>query len=362
MLKQNQTIKIVLTGGGTVGHIKPILIVKSKLEEALKLKNFKTEFIYLGSTNGPESKIIPKNKIKFYGISSGKLRRYFDWQNFIDPAKISLGFLQALSHLIKFKPDVVFAKGGYVTSPVVYAASKLNIPIIIHESDVIMGLANKFAIKYAKKVCLGFPLKYYKDLPIEKIVYTGNPVEVVKKNKTKKKNKKPKILIMGGSQGSRFINQAFASIMEDLTKSYQVTHICGKDDYEWMQKNKWKNYKLYDFTDKIASLIYDADLVVSRAGANSLAEISAAEKPSIIIPLSSAANDHQRANAEVYAKANAAIVLTENKINPKSLLSLIDNILQDKETMQLMSLSTKNLSNPNSSSQIAKAILKTINL
>ena len=371
MIKQNKTIKIILTGGGTVGHIKPILIVKDKLEEECKRLGLKPEFFYIGSKTGPEAQIIPKKNIKFKGISTGKLRRYFDWQNLVDPLKISVGFLQSISILMKFKPDVIFAKGGYVTTPVIYAAAKLNIPIVIHESDVIMGIANKFALKYAKKVCVGFPLKYYKDISIDKIVYTGNPVEIVTSNKqqvTSKKKKnisekpratlhKPILLIMGGSQGSRFINQIVVQIMLELTKEYKIIHICGKNDYNWLRKNKWENYKLYDFTDELPEYISQADLIISRAGANSLAEISAAGKPSIIIPLPSAANDHQKANAQIYAKANAAIMVSEDKLSSQALKELIDRLMGNKDLRKLMSLSTKNLAQPGAARLIAKEIL-----
>ncbi|MHA1372556.1 MAG: UDP-N-acetylglucosamine--N-acetylmuramyl-(pentapeptide) pyrophosphoryl-undecaprenol N-acetylglucosamine transferase, partial [Promethearchaeota archaeon] len=270
--------------------------------------------------------------------------------------------------------------GGYVTAPVIYAAKTLGIPIVVHESDAVMGLANKFAIRYAKKICLGFPLKYYKDLPIEKIIYTGNPVEKVQSVKHKTQNDKSKILnpssrnfqshyraslkstilIMGGSQGSRFINQMVAKIMPKLIKKYRVYHICGKNDYNWLKKNKWENYKLYDFTDKIDLLIQKSDLIISRAGANSLAEISAAGKPSIIIPLASAANDHQKANAEVYAKANAAIMVSESKLTSIGLKDLVDRIMENKDIRKLMSLSTKNLAQPGAARLIAKEILSQI--
>ena len=353
--EKTKKIKVVVTGGGTGGHIMALMAVVKEL------KKHNCEIIYIGSGNKMEKESAKKESINYKSVMSGKFRRYFSWENFIDPFKIVIGFKQSLWHLTFNRPDIIFAKGGYVTYPVVSAGWVLGIPIITHESDSVMGLANKMEAKMAKKVCVGFPIDFYKNIPLNKLVFTGNPIredfadcDISIKNK---KNKLETILITGGSQGARFINQIVAANLRQLTKKYYIIHIAGKDDYQWLNQNRWPNYKLCDYTDKMPEFMRQADLVVSRAGANTLAEISACGKPSILIPLPTSANNHQQVNAKIYEKKGAAIVLSEKGLTSDNFLDVIENLMADKKLLAEISANCKEMSEKNSTQAIVNEIL-----
>ena len=226
--------KIVMTGGGTAGHVTPNIALMPALQEA------GYEITYIGSYNGMEKELIEAQKIPYIGISSGKLRRYFDWKNFSDPFKVLKGYGQAISILRKLKPDVVFSKGGFVSVPVVLAAKHCHIPAIIHESDITPGLANKIAIRGAKKVCCNFPetMKY---LPAEKAVLTGSPIrrELFHGDAEKSlhycgfpDHNKPVLLIVGGSSGSKVINEAVRKVLPELLEQFYIIHLCGKGNLD----------------------------------------------------------------------------------------------------------------------------------
>ncbi len=214
--------RIVLTGGGTAGHVTPNIALLPRLKE------LGYDIHYIGSYDGIERKLIEQCHIPYYGISSGKLRRYFDWKNFSDPFKVMKGYRQARALLKKLNPDVLFSKGGFVSVPVILAAKHRKIPAIIHESDITPGLANKLAIPNASKVCCNFPetLQY---LPAEKAVLTGSPI--------RKEPDKPVILIIGGSSGSQFINEVVRSLLPELLQNYQVLHLCGKGNLDTTLNN-----------------------------------------------------------------------------------------------------------------------------
>ena len=366
--------KIIVTGGGTGGHVVPLMVVVSEL------KKHDFDILFVGSGIDLEKKAAEKENIKYKSVLSGKYRRYFSLENFIDPFKIIIGFLQSFWIILTSRPKVIFAKGGYVTYPVVLAGWVLGVPIITHESDIVMGMANKWEAKLARKVCVGFPLENYKDIPLDKIVYTGNPVRKQFNNSAMKplddtpstrfgtsrgrqfdnETKLPIILVTGGSQGARFINQTIAALLNELTKKYHIIHIAGKNDYQWLSKNRWPNYELYDFTENMPELMKKSDLIITRAGANTLAEISALGKSSILIPLPTSANNHQMINAKLYEKNNAAIVLSEKSLSPDNLKSIIDHLVLDKKMLTEIGKNAKNLSQPNSAEAIIEEIMKTI--
>jgi len=361
----SKTIRIILTGGGTAGHVWPLWAVYEELK-GLSYK-YKFDFLYLGSGAQVEKTLAEKYKVAYKPILSGKLRRYFSLENFIDPVKIIIGFFQAFFTVLAFHPKVIFAKGGYVTVPVVFAAAILKVPIISHESDIIMGLANRWEAKYATKICVGFPVQFYADLPFRKLIYTGNPIrkqfqQAKRSNGLNKRSDRTigTILITGGSQGARFINQTVAAVMGDLTKKFKIIHVSGKNDYEWLKKNKWSNYQLYDFTDKMPEFMAKASLIISRAGANTLAEISYLGKPSILIPLSSAANNHQAKNAEIYEKKNAAVVVSEKGLTGDNLKDIIERLMEDKELLTNLGRQAKSLSQPDAAEAIAEEIIKEV--
>lgn len=325
--------KILLTGGGTAGHVTPNIALLSRLREA------EYDISYVGTYNGIEKQLITEQQIPYYGISSGKLRRYFDLKNFSDPFKVVKGFGQSLRLMRKLKPDIVFSKGGFVSVPVILAAKVCKVPSIIHESDLTPGLANKIAIPYAEKVCCNFPetLKY---LPEGKAVLTGSPIrkELLSGDKEKARKlcnfhkDKPVLFIIGGSSGSKFINDTIRGLLPELLKTYQVIHMCGKGNIEESLKNT-AGYKQFEYIgDELNDIFALADLVISRAGANSICELLALKKPNILIPLSAnASRGDQILNAQSFEKQGYSVVIEEEVITPEKFLNMIHEAYKNRE-------------------------------
>ncbi|MBT9776145.1 undecaprenyldiphospho-muramoylpentapeptide beta-N-acetylglucosaminyltransferase [Clostridium sp. MCC353] len=317
--------KIILTGGGTAGHVTPNLALVPSLKE------LGYEIHYIGSYQGIERKLIEEAGIPYDGISSGKLRRYFDFKNFSDPFRVVKGYGEALRLLKKYKPDIVFSKGGFVAVPVVLAAKHYKIPVIIHESDMTPGLANKLCIPSAKKVCCNFPetLNY---LPEEKAVLTGSPIrkELLQGDRLSGLQyahlsaNKPVIMVIGGSLGSVTVNTAVRSILNRLLEQFQVIHICGKGNLDESLIGT-SGYVQYEYVDApLKHLFAVADIVISRAGANSICEILALRKPNILIPLSAAASrGDQILNAKSFEKQGFSTLLEEESLNEGSLYQAI---------------------------------------
>ncbi len=325
--------KIILTGGGTAGHVTPNIALLPGLREA----DF--DITYIGSYNGIEKQLLKEQKIPYYGISSGKLRRYFDIKNFSDPLKVVKGFGQSIRLMRKLKPDIVFSKGGFVSVPVILAAKFCHVPSIIHESDLTPGLANKLAIPNAAKVCCNFPetLKY---LPEEKAVLTGSPIrsELLTGNKENARRlcgftkEKPVLFIVGGSSGSKFINDTIRGLLPELLKTYQVIHMCGKGNIE-AALDRTAGYKQFEYIGKELNDIFAlTDLVISRAGANSICELLALHKPNILIPLSAnASRGDQILNAQSFEKQGFSVVIEEEIITPDKLLNIIHETYKNKD-------------------------------
>ena len=325
--------KIILTGGGTAGHVTPNIALLPRLREA----GF--DIAYIGSYNGIEKQLLKEQKIPYYAISSGKLRRYFDFKNFSDPLKLIKGLGQSIRLMRKLKPDIVFSKGGFVSVPVVFAARFCHIPSIIHESDMTPGLANKLAIPNAAKVCCNFPetLKY---LPEEKAVLTGSPIrrELLSGNKENARkqcrftNTKPVLFVVGGSSGSKFINDTIRGLLPELLKTYQVIHMCGKGNIE-ESLNRTEGYKQFEYIGSDLNDIFAlADLVISRAGANSICELLALHKPNILIPLSAnASRGDQILNAQSFEKQGFSVVIEEEVITPDKFLNIIHETYKNRD-------------------------------
>ena len=325
---------IILTGGGTAGHVTPNLA----LIPSLKAAGY--DIRYIGSYNGMERKLIENAGIPYDGISSGKLRRYFDLKNFSDPFRVLKGYAEALKILRKYKPDVLFSKGGFVAVPVVLAAKHYHIPTIIHESDMTPGLANKLCIPSAKWVCCNFPetLKY---LPAGKAVLTGSPIraELLQGDRlaglqyTNLSAAKPIILVIGGSLGSVKVNGAVRSILPKLLEQFQVIHICGKGNLDESLIGT-SGYVQYEYVDSpLKHLFAAADLIVSRAGANPICEILALRKPNVLIPLSAAASrGDQILNANSFAKQGYSTVLEEEKVTDDTLFDAIHDTYENRRT------------------------------
>ena len=325
--------KIVMTGGGTAGHVTPNIALMPALQEA------GYDITYIGSYNGMEKELIEAQNIPYIGISSGKLRRYFDWKNFTDPFKVLKGYSQAISLLKKIKPDVVFSKGGFVSVPVVLAAKHCHIPAIIHESDITPGLANRIAIRVAQKVCCNFPetMKY---LPAEKAVLTGSPIrrELFSGNADAAihlcgfpDHSKPVLLIVGGSSGSKVINDAVRKILPELLEQFYIIHLCGKGNLD-NQLTGVIGYAQFEYAStELTDLFALADIAISRAGANSICELLALHKPNILIPLSAAASrGDQILNAQSFEKQGFSYVLKEENLTEQSLLDAVRDVYKNR--------------------------------
>ena len=327
--------KIIMTGGGTAGHVTPNLaLVPSLQEEGFEIK-------YIGSKDGIEKEIITSNNIPYYGISSGKLRRYFDIKNFTDPFKVIKGIHEARKILSKEKPDVIFSKGGFVTVPVVIAASMKKIPVIAHESDITPGLANKLASPFCDKLCVTFreSLQFVKN---NKGVLTGSPIrkEILSGSKAKGKeicgfkNDKDIILIMGGSLGSKVINDNIRKNIDNILKDNNIIHICGKGNIDESLK-KLDGYKQFEYvSDELKDLMQSADYIISRAGANSIFEFLALKKPTLLIPLSkNASRGDQILNANSFKKEGFSLVMQEEELQEKGILEGIKMLKESKQDL-----------------------------
>ena len=324
--------KIVLTGGGTAGHVTPNIALLPGLQE------LGYEVHYIGSYEGIESRLIADFNIPYYGISTGKFRRYLDPKNFSDPFRVIKGYTEARRILKELKPDIVFSKGGYVSVPVVRAAASLKIPCIIHESDMTPGLANKLCIPVARKVCCNFPetMQY---LPKDKAVLTGSPIreELSKGNKIAALDlcgfdaNIPVIMVIGGSLGAANVNKAVRDALPELLKDFQVVHICGKDKIDNMLLTT-RGYKQFEYVKaELKDIFAMADVVISRAGANAICELLALQKPNILIPLMAGSRGDQILNAKSFESQGYSKVLMEDDITTQLLVDSVHELYFNKK-------------------------------
>lgn len=324
-----------MTGGGTAGHVTPNLALIPELQkEGFEVK-------YIGSKDGIEKEIINNNRIPYFEISSGKIRRYFDMKNFSDPFKVIRGVFEARKVLNSEKPDVIFSKGGFVSVPVVIAASLKGIPVVAHESDMTPGLANKLAAPFCNKLCVTFreSLKYIKN---NKGVLTGSPIreEILGGSKLIGRKicgfdgSKEILFIMGGSLGSKVINDVIRKNLEKLTERFDIIHICGKGNISESLK-KIKGYKQFEYVNhKLPDLMAVADYIVSRAGANSIFEFLALNKPTLLIPLSKkASRGDQILNANSFRKEGYSLVMEEEEITSEKFIEKIEELTNSKNEL-----------------------------
>ncbi len=328
--------KIILTGGGTAGHVTPNIALLPELEK----RGY--EVHYIGSKTGIEKELISNFDIPYYGISSGKLRRYFDVKNFTDPFRIIKGYAEAEKIIKTVKPDVIFSKGGFVTVPVVKAAKRRHVPCVLHESDISPGLANRLCIPSAAAICANFP-ETLEHLPKDKAHLTGSPIrgELFSGNRLKGLDfcgftaNRPVILVIGGSLGSVRVNEAVRAILPELLKKYQVIHLCGKEKVDESLRNT-EGYVQYEYIQKeLCDLLDAADLVISRAGANAICELLALHKPNILIPLSlEASRGDQILNAASFEKQGFSYVIREEDLTSEKLLAAIAEVDEKKADYQ----------------------------
>ena len=368
-------MKILFTGGGTAGHIFPIIAIAREIKKSYPYGGF--EFFYIGPKDKFAESLLSKEGIEVKTILAGKIRRYFSFQNIIDILfKLPIGVIQAFYHIFVISPDLIFSKGGYGSLPAVISGWLLLVPIFLHESDVSPGLANKIAGKLAIEIFTSFPVEKTGYFPAKKMICLGNPLRAsileCSKNEAKKifrlTGEKPIILVLGGSQGSQRINDRLLTILNQALESFEIIHQTGEANFEQVRKevsfivrkDLIKYYHLVPFLNEreIACAYSVADLVISRAGAGTIFEIAAAGKPSILIPLPESAQNHQVKNAYVFAESGAALVIEEANFKPHFILERIKYLFSQPQKLKEMSQGAKEFSRPQAARIIANYIVE----
>ncbi len=371
-------MRILLTGGGSGGHVYPLIAVARNLRKTYGDAN--VSFQYIGP-RGPRMEIersdFAAEKIPSKFVSAGKMRRYFDVKNFTDPFVTIWGIIQSLYLLVKDMPDAVFAKGGFGALPVVIVARIYFIPVLIHESDAVPGVANRVMGKLARRVAITYAHaeQYFQS---RKVVLTGIPVRdaVVAGDANRAKeicgfhDDKPVVVVVGGSQGAKVINSAIAAALPELLPICNIIHVTGTAHYDAVVaeagragvKARHDNYYTFDYVDAatMGDILSLATIVVSRAGAGTIAEIAAHQKAALLIPLHLAANDHQRMNAYEVAKAGGATVLEESNLGTSILVGNITKLLNDAQLRTAMEMAIGKFYHPNATADIASGLIEMI--
>jgi len=368
-------MRILFTGGGSGGHFFPIIAVARELKRIAEEERIADlRMFYMGPVSIGESDL--KNEgISYYPLAAGKIRRYASFYNVSDLFKTVFGIFQAAWRLFIILPDVIFSKGGYGAFPVLLAARLYKIPVIIHESDVIPGIVNKWSAKFAKRIAVAFAAAASFFSP-EKTAVTGNPVRkrLLGANIEEAKrnlfifSKDSVIFFNGGSQGSENLNNNVTGILKELIKKYEVIHQTGKENYKavaeetsvLLERMRKEKYHIFSFLneDQLREAYAVSDLIVSRAGSSAIFEIAAMQKPSILIPLANSAQDHQRENAYEYAKTGSSAVIEEDNLSPHVLLSDIEKIFEHPEIQKRMMEFAQKFSRIDAAETIAREIIK----
>lgn len=366
-------MKILFTGGGTGGHVYPLVAIAREIRRMYPKKNL--EFYYLGPKDELGLILLSQEDFIIKTIISGKLRRYFSFQNIIDILfKLPFGFLQSFFTLMSIKPDLVFSKGGSGSIAVTYAAKFLKIPVFLHESDAVPGLSNQKTSAFARKIFISFPRTEYFDP--KKTTLTGNPIrqEILGGDKRAAGEmfgltfEKPVFLIMGGSQGAEAINDFILRVLNDLLKKYELIHVAGRENIRQVEKESLvvidksleKYYHPIGFLDEeqTKNALAAADLVVSRSGSGSIFEIAATGKPSILIPLPNSAGEHQAKNAYEYAEAGACMVLEQENLTPNFFMEKIELLFLDPKKLESMKQAALEFAKPLAAKAVAREILE----
>ncbi|MDP3990862.1 MAG: UDP-N-acetylglucosamine--N-acetylmuramyl-(pentapeptide) pyrophosphoryl-undecaprenol N-acetylglucosamine transferase [Candidatus Nealsonbacteria bacterium] len=370
-------MKILFTGGGTAGHIFPIIAVVRELRKI----GFKADFFYLGPKDEFGSVFLSQEGIKMKWIMAGKIRRYFAWQSFLQNIvdilfKMPIGFFQSFFYVFLLAPDLIFSKGGYGSISPVIAGQILQVPVLLHESDISPGLANRFLSKFTPKVFISFPINQTEYFSEKKMIFAGNPIrkELLNGNKEKAKelfrlsDEKPLLLILGGSQGAQKINDMILSILSGILTDFELIHQTGEKNIQQVKeeakvvinKDLEKYYHPIAFLTEVElkHALKACWLVISRAGSGSIFEITACQKPSILIPLPTSAQDHQLKNAYSCEEAGAALVLEEANLTPHFFLEKLKYLFSQPEILQKMSQRAKDFSRPEAGKIIAEYLVK----
>ncbi|MGB9743232.1 MAG: undecaprenyldiphospho-muramoylpentapeptide beta-N-acetylglucosaminyltransferase [Minisyncoccales bacterium] len=370
-------MKILFAGGGSGGHIMPIIAIVREFKKLYQGTDIK--FYFIGPKDDFSNELLTREGIIVRNIFAGKIRRYINWQsvlqNIIDILiKIPLGFIESFFYIFYLSPDLIFSKGGFGSIPPVLAGKILLVPIFFHESDVIPGLANKFLSRSALEIFTSFrETEYY--FPIKKILITGNPIRKELLGGSKQEAKqllnltlaKPVLLILGGSQGAQRINDRILEILPQLLENFEIIHQCGKNNYDSVKseakiiinEEMAKFYHLYPFLEEeeLKQAYAAADLIVSRAGSGTIFEIAAVNKPAILIPLPEAAQNHQVKNAYAYQASRAAIVIEENNFIGHFFLKKLKDLFDEPDQLKKMAEKAKEFARPEAGRVIASYLL-----
>lgn len=367
-------MRILFTGESGAGHLAPIIAIHEaikKIAEETKIKHL--DFMLISSESHFLEEMLEETGIPYRTIKTAKQRKGFSMESILDIFRIVAGFFQSIKLVFNYMPDVIFSKGGYVSLPVVIAGWIFRIPIIIHESDAVANPVDKFMFRLAKKVAVSFsqskeiynsPKVFFSGNPVRDFISHGNKEEAVKNFVLK--GDSPVILILGGSEGAEEINELVVEILPQLLKKYQIIHQCGIGNYEKVKTKIEKmniynleNYHIFAFFKKrIANAYAASNIIVSRAGANTVSEIMTVGKPSILIPLASAVSDKQNRNAFYYSESGAAILLGEKNLKPHLLLNVINEIFEDHSKIMEMERAARLMKQPLAAQKIVEEIVK----
>ncbi|MFH0779895.1 MAG: undecaprenyldiphospho-muramoylpentapeptide beta-N-acetylglucosaminyltransferase [Parcubacteria group bacterium] len=356
-------MKVILTGGGTMGAVNPLLAIKEKLAE----QQICSDFLWIGTKDGIEKELIAKENVPYQAISSAKLRRYFSWRNLAAPFVLIVAFFQAIFIIKKYHPDFILSAGGFVSVPVIWAGALLNKKSIIHQQDLCPGLANKLMAPFAYKITVAFESSL-QNFPNKKTVFTGNPVRTELFSGSKDgaikrfnlENNLPTVLILGGSLGAEKINELATGAIVELIKVCQIIHVTGKGNViEWVDREKFKNFSRYQAYEYLSEELFDAyaaaDLVVSRAGLSTLTELSVLAKPTVLIPIP---DNQQEENAKYFAGRNAAVILDQSSATALEFAHLILDLLSNKASLERLSQNIKEIMLANAAENFVRLIVE----
>lgn len=373
----NTKMKILFTGGGTAGHIFPIIALSRELKKKYSVNP--VELFYLGPKDEFSRELLSREGIKVNFILAGKIRRYFNpksfFQNILDIlVKTPVGFCQALYHIFVISPDLIFSKGGYGSLPTVFAGWLFLTPVFLHESDVAPGLANRLLSRFSLEIFVSFPVEKTGRFPSEKMIYAGNPIrteileskDTEEENIIKTKGDRPVILVLGGSQGSERINDVILAVLPDLLSEFEIIHQTGTKNFAQVAaevkivvpEHLKQYYHIFPFLKEreLKQAYETSKLIVTRAGSGTIFEIAALGKPSILIPLPEAAQNHQLENAYAFAENGACHVLEETNLTSRFFLERIKYLLSSPDKLAKMSGASLSFAKP-SSAKIISAYL-----
>ena len=364
-------MKVLFTGGGTGGHLFPIIAIIRELKKISTRKDI--DLFYAGPKDALADTLFAEEEIKVKKILAGKIRRYFSLMNFIDLFfKVPLGIIQSFFYIFFLSPDLIFSKGGYGSFPIVFAGWLLRVPIFLHESDVAPGLANRYLDKFSIENFVSF--RNTEHFSPKKMIVVGNPIrEGILKGSVKEakkllklKGEKPVLLILGGSQGAQLINDTVLIVINEILEHFELIHQCGQKNFREIKletevrikKEKKGSYYLFPFLEEqgLKQVYAAADLIISRAGAGIIFEIAALGKPSILIPLASSAQEHQVKNAYAFAKQDRAIVIEEANLTPNFLLEKLKYLFSRPHELKYLSNNARKWARPRAAKIIAEYI------